>query len=72
MTLIPTHCTPTQWSLTVSTAISSINLINNPRTQNYMSHNCSFFLTAGIAVVVDYKAEPGTVHITLKTQKVVQ
>lgn len=37
-----------------------------------MSHNCSFFLTAGIAAGVDYKAEQGAVYITLKTQKVVQ
>lgn len=38
-----------------------------------MSHNyCSFFLIAGIAVVVNYKAKQGAVHITLKTQKVVQ
>lgn len=37
-----------------------------------MSHNCSCFLTAGIAAVVDYKAEQGAVHKTLKTQKVVQ
>lgn len=37
-----------------------------------MSHNCSFFLTAGIAAVVDCKAKQGAVHITLQTQKVVQ